>query len=265
MEAAELAAFMMSACVAVVLLEHPASAMHRALADPFARRALAGLAMGLTAIAIVYSPWGRRSGAHFNPCVTLTFYRLGRVPGWDATFYVMAQFAGGAAGVAAAALELGDSIADPAVAFAVTVPGPRGLPAAFVAELAISFGLMAAVLIVTGSSFARATGVVAGCLVAVYITFEAPLSGMSMNPARTVASALFANDWRAVWIYFVAPAAGMLLAAEAHLRVTRVTHGRPVRCAKLHHDASQRCIVCIAAATGAVHDRRGQPCRHTTT
>jgi aquaporin Z len=85
---------------------------------------------------------------------------------------------------------------------------------------------------------------------------------MSMNPARTVASALFAHDWRAVWIYFVAPAAGMLLAAEAHLRVTS---GRAAGCAKLRHDAAQRCIFCTAAATGAVHDRRSQPCRHTTT
>jgi aquaporin Z len=75
---------------------------------------------------------------------------------------------------------------------------------------------------------------------------------MSMNPARTVASALFAHDWRAVWIYFAAPTAGMLLAAEAHLRVADA--GRPVRCAKLHHEAPQRCIFCIGAAARAVHD-----------
>ena len=55
---------------------------------------LTGIAMGLTAIAIVYSPWGKQSGAHFNPSVTLTFWRLGKVATWDAVFYVAAQFAG---------------------------------------------------------------------------------------------------------------------------------------------------------------------------
>jgi aquaporin Z len=248
MEAAELAAFMLAACVGTVVLEHPASVVRRGLPDPLVRRALAGLAMGLTAIAIVYSPWGRRSGAHFNPCVTLTFYRLGRVPGWDATFYVLAQFAGGAAGVATASLLLGAAAADPAVAFAVTVPGPAGTSAALIAELVISFGLMLAVLVLAGSRFAGATGVVAGSLVATYITIEAPLSGMSMNPARTVASALFAHDWRALWLYFLAPAAGMLLAAEGYLRITR---RRPRGCAKLCHDESYRCIFCARAADAA--------------
>ncbi len=58
-----------------------------------------GLLMGLTAILIIYSPWGRQSGAHINPAVTLTFWRLGKVRTWDAIFYMLAQFAGGALGV----------------------------------------------------------------------------------------------------------------------------------------------------------------------
>src|SRR5438094_5660031 len=67
MEAAELGAFMLSACAFTVLLWHPASPVHQAIANPTLRRTLTGVAMGLTAIAIIYSPWGKRSGAHFNP------------------------------------------------------------------------------------------------------------------------------------------------------------------------------------------------------
>jgi aquaporin Z len=144
--------------------------------------------------------------------------------------------------VAAAATLLGGAVGDQSVAFAVTVPGRFGTGVAFAAELAISFGLMTAVLAASNTPrIAPFTGIVAGALVAAYITIEAPLSGMSMNPARTVASALFAGQWTAVWIYFVAPAAGMLLAAEAYVRAGR---RRTVHCAKLHHDDRVRCIFC---------------------
>src|SRR6266513_2948450 len=99
MEAAGLGIFMVSASVFAILLYHPASPALRFLPEEFPRRVLMGLAMGLTAIGIIYSPWGKQSGAHLNPAVTLTFYRLGKVAPWDAVFYVVSQFAGGVAGV----------------------------------------------------------------------------------------------------------------------------------------------------------------------
>src|SRR5215216_5852365 len=99
MEAAELATFMISASVFTILLYHPASLVVSAISAEFARRMLMGLAMGLTLIAIVYSPWGKRSGAHMNPAFTLTFWRLGKMAPWDAAFYSVAQFAGGLAGM----------------------------------------------------------------------------------------------------------------------------------------------------------------------
>ena len=86
-EAAALGTFMVSAVFVTVLLEHPASEVHQALPHAFLRRALTGLAMGLTAIGLIYSPPGRRSGLHMNPAVTLTFYRLGKVRRADAALY----------------------------------------------------------------------------------------------------------------------------------------------------------------------------------
>ncbi len=240
MEGAELGLFMISACAFVVLLEYPTSPVHQAIPDFFLRRVLIGIAMGLTAIGIIYSPLGQRSGAHFNPSITLTFFRLGKVELWDAVFYSVAQFISGVLGVVLSALLLGERVAHPSVQYAVTVPGMSGVGVAFVAEVVISFIQMSMVLRISNTRrLARFTGVCAGLMVATYISLEAPFSGMSMNPARTFASALPAQVWTALWIYFLAPPLGMLLAAEVYLR----QHGiHNVFCAKLHHHNDKRCI-----------------------
>ncbi len=247
MEAVGLGLFMISACLFTILLEHPSSPIHNTLPDPFVRRALIGLAMGLTAIGIIYSPWGKQSGAHLNPAVTLTFFRLGKIQTADALGYVAAQFLGGVTGVLFVTLFLMSYVADPSVNYAVTVPGPEGPGAAFIGEAMISFGLMLVVLIVSNQPrLARFTGLFAGALVATYITLEAPLSGMSMNPARTVASAVPAHVWTEIWIYLTAPMLGMLAAAEVFIRVRRA---HDLACPKLHHDNPMRCIFCNKPAT----------------
>jgi aquaporin Z len=236
LEGTGLGLFMLAASAFAVLLFHPASPL--GVGDPFVRRALMGLAMGATAVALIYSPGGRRSGAHLNPAVTLTFFRLGKIDGWDTVFYVVAQLVGGLAGMLVAVASLRDLLAAPSVQYVVTVPGPTGIAAAFLGELIISAVLMIVVLATSNSTrFARFTGLFAGTLVAVFITLEAPLSGMSMNPARTVASATPAGIWTAWWLYVAAPALGMLAAAEFH-----AWSRRPVRCAKLHHSAAAPCI-----------------------
>ncbi len=241
MEAAGLGIFMISASVVTVILEHPVSPIRQAITDAMFRRFVIGVAMGLTAIAIIYSPWGKQSGAHINPVVTFTFWRLGKVKSWDAFFYIMAQFLGGLIGLLLVAKVLKRAIADPSVNYIVTVPGSGGVGVAFIAELIISFGLMTIVLCTSNNQrLAQWTGVFAGILVATYITLEAPLSGMSMNPARTLASALPAQVWTAVWIYFFAPLLGMLLAAEVYLLGSKSPN--PVKCAKLNHENNKRCI-----------------------
>jgi aquaporin Z len=254
-EAAGLGLFMVVAGLCVTVADAPRSAGPRLLPNPDLRRALIGVAMGLTAIALIYSPWGRRSGAHLNPAVTLTFWRLGKVATADTVFYIAAQFAGGLAGTLLVALLLGERFTMPPIFAAATLPGRPGEIAAFAAELAIAFGMMLTVLAANASArLMRWTGVCAGVLVAVYITVEAPLSGMSLNPARSVASAVPSGVWHGIWIYLIASPLGMLLAAELHLRL-----GRRTPCAKLHHDTRQRCIFycefAASATTEASHVR----------
>jgi aquaporin Z len=237
-EAGLLALFMISACTFGVLLFHPGSPVHAALGGDFGRRTVMGAAMGATAVAIVYSPWGQRSGAHINPSTTLAFLRLGKVSRADAIFYVASQFVGATSGVAISWALLGARLAHPSANFVATVPGPGGALVALAAEGAIAFLLMSAVLVVSSSRFQRLTGLFAGLLVAAFVTFEAPMSGMSMNPARSFGSAVFSGALAPLWIYFLAPPLGMQLAAA--LLPARAKRG----CAKLDHPRDVSCIFC---------------------
>ena len=242
MEAACLGLFMVSAFTFGTILEHPASLVHQAIPKPLLRRFLMGLAMGTTAIGIIYSPWGKQSGAHINPSTTLTFFRLGKVATWDAIFYVIAQFVGAVAGALLASVVLSAWVSHPAVHYVVTTPGKAGTGVAFVAEIGITFILMTVILNVSNNMrLHKFTGLCAGALVATYITLEAPISGMSMNPARSFASAVPAHHWAALWIYFIAPLIGMLAAAEVYMWMKGT---QSVACAKLHHENHTRCIFC---------------------
>jgi aquaporin Z len=238
MEAAGLGLFMLSASVFALLVHHPDGPVQPYVGDPLLRRMLMGAAMGLTAIALIYSPIGARSGAHINPATTLTFFRLGRVHAADAAGYIASQFVGGLLGISVAAALLAPWIAD--VRYVATRPGPWGPGAAFGAEVVITFLLMSVVLRVSNHPrWSRWTGVMVGSLVAVYITVEDPISGMSMNPARSFGPALYDGSMATLWIYFLAPPVGMLLAAELYVRQAGLAR---VFCAKLHHHTSARCI-----------------------
>jgi aquaporin Z len=244
METGLLGAFMVSACVFGALYEFPQSPVHQAITSAFLRRVLMGVSMGLTAIAIIYSRWGKQSGAHINPSVTITFLRLGKIKLWDAVFYIAAQFTGAALGVFLVAQFLGRQVSDPAVRYVVTTPGPRGPWVALLAEFVIAAGMMSAVLYFSNHHrLAGYTGLFAGLLVATYITIEAPFSGMSMNPARTFGSALPSGIWEGFWVYLIASPMGMLAASEFYLwRAGKIA----VKCCKLHHNNTKRCIFCGA-------------------
>jgi MIP family channel proteins len=238
MEAAEVGLYLFVTCVFASLLLSPASPVRRVIGDTVELRALMGLAVGMTVVAIVMSPWGKQSGGHFNPALTLAFYRLRKMHFPDALFYVVAQFTGAIGGVCIARYLL--PVGRPAITYAVTTPGVRGSAGAFFGELTISFILMSTILISSNrESLSRYTPYLVGLLYAIFIILEAPLSGMSMNPARSFGPALHVSSWHAIWLYFTAPTLGMLVAAEVFLRVSG---GVYPFCAKLHHANNKRCI-----------------------
>ena len=201
------------------------------------RRLITGMLFAGGATAVVYSPLGQRSGAHINPAITLAFWRLGKIPAADAAAYVVAQFAGAIIGVAAASATWGDLVRS--VQYAVTVPG-EGWQwiGAFLAEGISTFLLAFTIFIcINKPRIAARTGVIAGALVAVLVMIEAPVSGTSLNPARSFAPALFVPVFRDQWIYFVAPTLGALLAAV----VVRDRWGASTVCAKLYHTPKYPC------------------------
>jgi aquaporin Z len=202
-----------------------------------------GAAMGATAVGIIHSPMGKRSGAHFNPAITLTYLRLGKIRAVDALGYIVGQFAGGIAGVAVCIPLLGARLAQPPVQYVITVPGKYGTAAAFAAEFFMAALLFGMVLWTTNEpGWAKYTSYLVGVLITFYILLFAPVSGFSINPARTVGSAVFAHVWTALWVYFAAPLAGMFGAAEIYIQGWGKHR---VLCAKLHPAPSRLCpFVC---------------------
>ncbi len=238
-EGIELGTFMLGACAFGTLLFHSQSPLVSRVSSSAVRLVLMGVAMGGTAIAVILSPMGRRSGAHFNPIVSFTFFCLGKMHRLDALFYVAAQFLGGALGVLTARILLGSRLAAPSVNYVVTVPGHYGITAAFLAELFMGLLTMTVVL-QSGNRvrLARFTWLWVGLLVTMYVIAFSPVSGFSLNPARTAASALFAGVWTAMWLYFSAPLLGMLLAAALY---ARTSGSLAVHCAKIYHDLHSPC------------------------
>ena len=219
-EALGLGVFMISATLATVLIEHPYFHVHDIIKNEFLCRLIIGISMGLTAFYILNSPFGKRSGAHINPSVTIVQYRLGNINGIDAFFYILFQFLGGTAGVYLIYLLLPRYVADSSVNYIVTIPSAAGVAVAFILELLISFLLITTVLYSnTNKSLSRYTASFVAILIALFIAFEAPSSGMSMNPARTFSSALVSGEWNSFWLYCTAPPLGMIC---GELFITRI-------------------------------------------
>lgn len=123
MEAGEMSLFMFCTCSFATLLQHPTSPVRHLFISGIVRRALMGLAIGATVMALIMSPWGKQSGGHINPAMTFAFYRLGKLRPWDALFYAVAQFCGATSGVALATFLLRGAPGDGTVRYAMTAPG----------------------------------------------------------------------------------------------------------------------------------------------
>jgi len=218
-EALGLGIFMFSAGFFDILIDHPDLTIRKAIHSDMLRRFFIGLTMGGTALLIMYSYFGKKSGAYINPAVTLTYYRLRKINGTDAFFYCLFQFIGGTIGLWLISICMPVLIQHPSINYIVTIPGKEGNLIAFIAEFIISFGLLLMVLIVSNNEkLKNYTPFFVATFITLYITFEAPYSGMSMNPARTFSSSIVANIWTSVWIYFTAPVFAMLFAGEIWMK-----------------------------------------------
>ena len=224
-EALGLAVFMISACFFSAALEGKQGALHIAIPNGNLRIMIMGMLMGLTALIIFYSPLTAPSGSHINPAVTLVFLRLGRICPRDAFFYILFQLAGGLAAVYSMSFLMGHLLTDEPVRYATTVPGKYGAAAAGITEFIIAFIMISMVLFTSESErFKKNTRGMAAVLVCMNVIFAGPVSGFGMNPARTLASAIPAHSYTALWIYMIIPFFGMLAATEFFLFIQHRKH-----------------------------------------
>jgi aquaporin Z len=239
MEAAELATLMFFICLFETLIYSGESPLRHWELSNVAESFLMGSAVAVTTWLIIQSPLGRRTGAHFNPAITLTYFYLNRVHRWDTFFYIVFQFVGSIIGVLIAHEFLGHRLATPPVSYVITTPGSSGTIVAFVAEFVLSGLLMGIVLFATNMwPLAKFSPIMVAGITVLYYVLCPSLSGYSVNPARSFSSAFFAGIWHGIWIYFAAPCTGMLAAAVTYL------HWRgseKVYCAKIFHDLHSVC------------------------
>lgn len=235
MEAAQSGVLLFCIGLSAVLSYSVAALQLPQAARPFAM----GAGVSVATVSLIRSRFGRRTGAHLNPAVTLAYGYLRRVHRWDAAFYVASQFLGAVSGMWLARSVLGDRLAHPPVCYAVTTPGSEGEVIAFLAEWSLSALLMSIVLFTANHKILfRYAPFAVGVLTIFYYGFCASLSGFSVNPARSFASAVFAWIWRGLWIYFVAPVGGAICAAALYARLLGSDH---VYCAKVFHDTRSTC------------------------
>ncbi len=179
---------------------------------------------GLVVLVLIQT-FGPTSGAHFNPAVTVGFWAAGRFAGWQVGPYVLAQLLGALLGSGIVRLlTTGPS------ALGATLPA-HGAGPALAVETGLTFWLMLVILRVAHSSKEQGllAGLTIGTMVGLAVLVGVPLSGGSMNPARSLAPALVGGHLAAAWVYVAGPLAGALLAvlADKLLNVSYLLNNKP--------------------------------------
>jgi|TARA_B110000967_G_scaffold36713_1_gene35965 aquaporin NIP len=166
------------------------------------------ITFGLIVMAMIYAI-GEQSGAHINPAVTLAFWASGSFPKKEVAPYIIAQIIG--ALLASATLYF---LFPTHLSQGATIPLNSNAQA-FVLEVILSFILMFVIIKVSTGSKETGTmaGIAIGGVVGLEAMFAGPITGASMNPARSIAPAIFSGDLQYLWIYILAPIIGMLLAS----------------------------------------------------
>jgi aquaporin NIP len=170
------------------------------------------LVFGLVIMAMVYAT-GHLSGAHLNPAVTLAFTLTRHFPAREAVAYIGAQVAGG---IAAAGLLLAVWPSEPA-ALGTTLP-TVGAGSAVAYEVVLTAFLMFVIMAVATDTRAvgAAAAIAIGGTVGLDALFGGPVTGASMNPARSIGPALVSGTTQDLWIYLIAPIAGAAIGALAY-------------------------------------------------
>jgi len=218
----------------VILMFGAGTPMARLIPSEGLRRLITGLLFGTTGASIALSHVGRVSGAHINPAVTLGFRLMGKLDLRTTLVYVAAQLIGAVVGSLPLLLwgAMGKS-----VDFGATVPGPgTTLSTAFLGEVVTTFTMVALLAVFLGFRHLRPfTPALFPPLYAIMVWAEAPISGTSTNPARSLGPAIVSGQWQGWWIYWVGPLAGMLLAVLACSALAK-----RITVAKLYHFDSDR-------------------------
>lgn len=207
-----------------LVLIGPGSAAVNAYTNGAVSHVGVALAFGFVVVAMVYA-LGHLSGAHINPAVTLGFWSARRFPSTEVLPYLLAQCTGAAAASLALRAVLG-----PVGNLGATLPAiPLG--SAFGIEWLLSFALMFVIMAVaTDQRVADGFAPIAvGLSVGFCALMGGPLTGASMNPARSFGPAVVGNLWRAHWIYWLAPVTGMIAAARVYdlLRLAKAPLATP--------------------------------------
>ncbi len=174
------------------------------------------LTFGLV-IAVMVAATGHISGAHFNPAVTLAFTSIRVFPWQEVPSYIAAQLVGASAGAAVLLGIFGDVALHSSVALGSTVPAGTATQSLWLE------GLLTACLMFSISAVAtdaRAPGPIAALVIGSAVTLGAlwggPISGASMNPARSFGPALLSGTWQDHWLYWAGPILGAVVAALAY-------------------------------------------------
>jgi len=218
----------------VILIFGAGSPILLAFPDEGLRRLITGFLFGTTGALIALSPVGKESGAHINPAVTLAFRLMGKLDLRTTLGYIVAQLIGAVVGSLPLLLwgTMGKS-----VDFGATFPGSgTTLTTAFLGELITTFTMVALLAVFLGFRAIRPfTPAIFPPLYAIMVWAEAPISGTSTNPARSLGPSVISGQWQGWWIYWAGPIAGMLLAVLACSFLAK-----RIQVAKLYHFDSDR-------------------------
>ena len=233
----------------VILMFGTGSPIAQLLPNEGARRLITGFLFGTTGALIALSPVGKESGAHINPIVTLGFWLMGKLDAPIALGYVFAQLAGAIAG---AVPLLAWGAMGRSIAFGATLPGAGyAMQTVLLGEAITTFAMVSGLCVFLGVRRLRPfTPAMFPFLYAVMVYLEAPISGTSTNPARSLGPAIASGQWQGWWIYWLGPLIGMLAATVACSYLAD-----RIEVAKLYHFDSDR---------GGIFRRMSRPARART-